>query len=821
MLPPVRASEVRPPRRTVTRSALAVALALATSPLASLAAAERPAVRQQQLYAIPAGALDRSLNLFARETGILLSVDSNLTRSKHSPGLSGRYAVGEGLALLLKGTGLHAVQEGGNYLLATAPSDATQLEATTISASALTGATTENSGSYASPVVSIGKGDRSIKEIPQSVSVITQQRMRDQNMSTVSDVLANAPGVTTVPLFGTGEQYYSRGFFIENFQYDGVPLERQSYARGSDFTGQTAIYDRVEILRGAQGLLEGGGNPSGSVNFVRKRPTAVDQVRLTAKAGSWDHYGTQADISGPLDAEGRLRGRLVLDYDTKNSFVDHVGDDRQTFYTALDYDLTDATRIGVGFSRERIDANIDANGLPNYTNGGIPRYQRSTFLGGSWSYWDKVQDTYYADLKHSFNDDWSLTATVVTAREKNDYKYLLMSGDLEPDNTGTLQGNDYVFDFFSEHWGGDVYVNGRTKVANRDLKVTFGVNYTDLDSSDTFGWNLATAPNWDIFTTPVYTGKPSTGSIYANARSDDGYSSIQKGLYGMGQYYLTDDLSVILGARVSSYQKAYKSNGPFGDSKSVARSSGKAIPYAGIVYDFTPQWSAYASYTEIFLPQSLRTESGGILAPKTGKSIETGIKGVLNDGRLNVGLSMFRMEQNNIPIENGDLDPGIQEANCGGTCYYGGGKAISRGFEAEISGALTDNLQLYAAYTLNLLRYQSAAPDIGSDVGASIHTPKHIFRSWLDYQLPGDWSKVSIGGGVNAQSRSAGFGYYGREQSGFALWNSRLGYRFTQELSGAVNLNNLFDRRYYQSVDYGQNFFGDPRNVLFSLSYSY
>ncbi|MEN1479768.1 TonB-dependent receptor plug domain-containing protein, partial [Pseudomonas aeruginosa] len=95
--------------------------------------------------------------------------------------------------------------------------------------------TTENSGSYASPAVSIGKGNKSIKEIPQSVTVVTQKRMQDQNMSTVSDVLANAPGVTSIPMFGTGVQYYSRGFFIENFQYDGVPLERQSPStRSSD-----------------------------------------------------------------------------------------------------------------------------------------------------------------------------------------------------------------------------------------------------------------------------------------------------------------------------------------------------------------------------------------------------------------------------------------------------------------------------------------------------------------------------------------------------------------------------------------------------------
>lgn len=799
--------------KRIRLSGLGVAMLLATV----------QANAQEVNFKVPAQRLDTALQALGQQAGLQVLYNPDDLRGRSSPGIAGKLEVESAVRELLKGsTGLGFELRGTTLILRSVRQDASvvSMEAMDITGRVVS-ATTENTGSYASPVVSIGKGDRSIKEIPQSVSVVTQKRMQDQNMSTVSDVLANAPGVTTVPLFGTGEQYYSRGFFIENFQYDGVPLERQSYARGSDFTGQTAIYDRVEILRGAQGLLEGGGNPSGSVNFVRKRPTAVNQVRLTAKAGSWDHYGTQADISGPLDAEGRLRGRLVLDYDTKNSFVDHVGDDRQTFYTAFDYDLTDATRLGVGFSRERIDANINANGLPNYTNGDIPHYSRSTFLGGSWSYWDKIQETYYADLNHKFNDDWSLTATVVTAREKNDYKYLLMAGTLQPDNTGTLRGNDYLFDFFSEHWGGDVYVNGRTKVAGRELKLTFGANYSDLDSSDTFGWNLRTVPSWDIFTNPVYTNKPSDSSIYANARSDDGYSSIQKGLYGMGQYYLTDDLSVILGARVSSYQKAYKSKGPFGDSKSVAQESGKAVPYAGVIYDLTPQWSAYASYTEIFLPQSLRTASGGILAPKTGKSVETGIKGVLNDGRLNVSLSMFRMEQNNIPIENGDLDPDIQEANCGGTCYYGGGKAISRGFEAEVSGAVADNLQVYAAYTLNLLRYQSAAPDIGSDVGASIHTPKHIFRSWLDYQLPGDWSKVSIGGGVNAQSRSAGFGYYGREQSGFAIWNSRLGYRFTKELSGAVNVNNLFDKRYYQSVDYGLNYFGDPRNVLFSLSYSY
>lgn len=772
---------------------------------------------------LPAQPLDQALNALAGQTGNRILFATDIAAGQQAPALSGELTLQQALQRLLRGTGLTVQEAGdGSYVIAEpASSGATlNLGSITIQGQGM-GYTTEHTNSYASPAVTIGKGAKSIKEIPQSVSVVTQQRFVDQNLTTMKDVLENAPGVTVVPMFGTGDQYYSRGFFIENFQYDGVPLERQSYARGSNLTAQTAIFDRVEILRGAQGLLEGGGNPSGSVNFVRKRPTAVNQVKLTAQAGSWDHYGTQADISGPLDDQGRLRGRLVMDYDTRNSFVDHVGDGRQTLYAALDFDLTDATRIGVGYSRERIDANINVNGLPNYNDGSIPHYSRSTFIGGKWAYWDKIQDTYYFDIAHQFNDDWSLTGTVVNVREKNDYQYLLRSGVNSPDNTGSLRGDAYVFDFFSEHWGGDIYVNGRTQFAGHQLNLTMGANYTDLDSSDTFGWQRNHLPNWDIFANPVDGNKPSKESILATNRLDDGFASIQKGAYGMGQYYLTDSLSVVLGARVSSYQKSYSSDGAWGPSKSVAKESAEITPYAGIIYDLDPTWSAYASYTKIFLPQSVRSADGSIIDSKTGKSVEVGLKGVLDDGRLNATFAMFRMEQDNIPIWDAELDQDIQDANCGGTCYYAGGTAISRGFEAELNGELFDDLQVYASYTLNLLRFQKDAPSVSDDVGASVGVPKHMLRTWLNYRLPGQWERVSVGGGVNAQSGSAGYGYNGREQSGFAIWNARLGYRFTDELSGAMNINNLLDKRYYSSVDYGNNYFGDPRNVLFTLTYSY
>ncbi|MGA4817666.1 hypothetical protein ACPA9J_36115 [Pseudomonas aeruginosa] len=150
---------------------------------------------------------------------------------------------------------------------------------------------------------------------------------------------------------------------------------------------------------------------------------------------------------------------------------------------------------------------------------------------------DKIQETFYFDIAHQFNEDWSLNATVVNAREKNDYKYLLMAGSINPDNTSTLRGDAYVFDFFSEHWGGDVYVNGRTKVADRQLNSYLGRTIRTWTAAIPSAGGSATYPTGISSTRRSNTNKPSDDDIHSVRRSDDGYASIQKGVYGMGQYY--------------------------------------------------------------------------------------------------------------------------------------------------------------------------------------------------------------------------------------------------------------------------------------------
>ncbi|MDR0281339.1 MAG: TonB-dependent siderophore receptor [Paucimonas sp.] len=806
-------------RAPLTPLALALALSIPATVLPGLAplAAEQARVLA---FDLPAGPLSTRLNQFAEQAGIYLSGDTRLTAGKQTNALRGRYPVQQALNILLDGSGLSAQPIGADrYLLQPAPTGAAlELGATTVDARR-DAATTEGTGSFTSPVTSIGKGNKRVKDIPQSVSVVTRERMDQQNLRTVTDALAQTPGITVVPSF-TGSQFYSRGFFLNSFQYDSVPLERQLYARGSSFSGQSAIFDRVEVLRGPQGLLEGGGDPSGAVNLVRKRPTTEAQTHLSAKAGSWDHYGAQLDTSGPLDSEGRLRGRLVADYDTTNSFVDEVGADNQTYYAALDFDISDRTTLGLGYSHERTDATPYTMGLPNYSDGSMPRFGRSTYLGTKWDSWDKRQDTYYLDLTHQLGDTWKLKGSLVNIREFNDFKYLQRRGRI--DSTTGFSGDAYAFDYFSEHWGGDLNATGDLQVFDRRLGVTVGGNYSRLKSHDVWGARYNVVRPLNVFTPNLDVAEPSDASIYAANTWDDGYTSTQKGVYAVGDYQLGERLSLIVGGRLSSFRTVFDDVGPWGASRSEARKTDKLTPYAGLVYALDEDWNAYASYTEIFKPQTQRTAAGAILEPRTGTSYEIGLKGEHFGGRLNSSLALYQMEQDNIGLVDSSVDSATATARCGGTCYVPSGTIRSRGFEAELSGEVATGLELYAAYTLNLIKYLDEAPaTTAANITGTTDTPKHILRTWANYRLPGEWKALSVGGGVNAQSRAAGYGYYGREQGGYAVWNARVAYDFDEHLTAALNLNNVFDRRYYKAVDYDHNFYGDPRNVLMSLDYRF
>jgi TonB-dependent siderophore receptor len=294
-------------------------------------------------------------------------------------------------------------------------------------------------------------------------------------------------------------------------------------------------------------------------------------------------------------------------------------------------------------------------------------------------------------------------------------------------------------------------------------------------------------------------------------------------VYGTTRLSLGEPLKLILGGRLSWLEtKNYLSTG----TSSIRKENRVFTPYAGLIYDLNERWSLYASYTDIFRAQnSLYKVSGDPLKPVIGANFEAGIKGEFYGGRLNTSFALFRIIEEN----RSQPDPD-NPAPCAGSpnrsaCYIEEGRVRGQGFEIELGGEIRPGWQIITGYTYvktEYLRDRSAtgAPSANEERAFRSTTPEHLLKLWTTYRLPGRWQSMSVGGGVNAQS-----GIHVRDgdvrfgQGGYAIWNARAAYLLGEHWELAFNINNLFDKHYYQrlgSVNYG-NIYGEPRNWMLTL----
>ena len=799
----------------------AVALAILASP--ALAQAQDPS------FNLPAGPLASTLNAIASQSGHIVSLEPSLVQGKQAPAVIGRMPAAEAMQRALAGSGLQLrVTEQGNFSVepVTDGNTTLQLGATNIVERSID-ATTEGSGSYAARAVTIGKGTHTLKEIPQSVTVMTRKQMDDQGLTDLKDAANQTTGLVGVQGVGKGMILTSRGFQIDDWQYDGVPIPRNTYALGNWATQDLIFFDRMEVLRGASGLLQGTGSPGGAINLVRKRGQYAPTVTLTGKAGSWDHYGLQLDAGGPLNQTGTVRGRFVADEDQSQSFTDYEWSKTHSLYGALDFDLREDTTLGLAVSHSDGESRPMIRGLPRYADGSPVDVSRSTYTGARWNHSDIDVTTVYADLEHRFNDDWAFKVGAVRMTEDNQAKNqrLQTSGDgLNADGSG-VQYADFVSDFDATKIGLDMNLVGRFEALSMQQEIMLGGNYSKFTSDDrfarTFNNSSDTLFGIDHDRPEIsYDGLLNTPGGRATPSK---YDIRQKGLYGSWRVKPIEPLTLVLGSRVSWYDYSYTSatqaafsNVAIDEAPSTTNETGEFTPYAGIVYDLNREWAVYASYTDVFEPQTARTTSGSVLKPVIGSNYEIGLKGELMDGRVNTSLAVFRYDQENRAVN--DVASGF--ACDGWYCSTASGKVRSQGIEAEISGEVLSGLQLFAGYTYNTTKYLEDPVDEGRVF--SQWTPKHMLRVWSDYQFSGDWSRVSTGLGFTTQSHTLG---YERtyEIPGYTVWNARLGYQLTPEIDLALNANNLFDKNYY-TAGYnqlnGNNYFGDPRNVMFSVKYT-
>ncbi|KIU53473.1 ligand-gated channel [Pseudomonas putida] len=815
------------PTRPLQRSVLALTLrsmllAGATSvSLASVAA--QAAEASSRHYELAAGPLEESLNSFAQVAGISLPFDPALVQGKHAPALRGDYAVQDGLERLLAGSGLTVTRTAsGNYLLIARSQngDALELGATTISGLGL-GSTTEHSGSYTTGAMQTAtKLPLSLRETPQSVTVITRQRMDDQGMRSLDDVVQATPGLRLSAARPANSEFFARGFPITNLMFDGLPT---TYNADWVATADLAPYDRVEVVRGATGMMQGAGNPSAAINMVRKRPTQAFQASVTGSAGSWDNYRSELDVSGPLNDSASVRGRIVGAYNDKGSYQDYAGRERGVFYGISEFDLTDSTTLTVGASDQNDNNNINWGGLPVNPDGSHMGFSRSKTFGYSWSHQDVENKTVFVELDQRFDNDWRLHL----GASKNWSEFKMMGGVLERNNDATYRQRIFNQNRDFDQSTYDVYATGPFTLLGREHELVVGASKRQLKTEATGGTVFVDVPDINRFN-PGGLARPNVPDIYSIDDKVD-----QEGLYLTSRWNLADPLKVILGARLDWYDATaiydqindqYYTSGKTKVVRNVTR-------YAGVIYDLDDNHSVYASYTDIFQPQTEKDGQGKGIEPITGENYEVGIKGEYFGGALNASASLFQIDQLNRAAEVADasLCKVIPVGSYG--CYEAAGKVRSQGIEFEINGALTPNWQVGAGYTFAQAKYEKDADKTKEGRLFDTDLPRHMFKASTTYQLQGDLKQWRVGANLYSQSATFNkgsnvFGNYHVEQEAYALVGLMAGYQVNKHLDTQLNINNVFDKKYYQGIASNSTWspydvFGDPRNLMVTAKYSF
>lgn len=794
-------------RRALNINLLPSTLALAVSmPIAGYVQAQEIELN------IPAQSLGSALQEFGRQTNVQVLYSPGDVQGKNSPAVKGKMQPQQAINALLAGSQT-TYNLNGNTLTVTAAGSGGGLELSPTQVTGnMLGNVTENTGSYTPG--SIATATRLVltpKETPQSVTVVTRQHMDDFGLNSVDDVMRHTPGITVSAFDTERSNYYARGFSINNFQYDGIPSTARNVAYSAGNTlSDMAIYDRVEVLKGATGLLTGAGSLGATINLVRKKPTSEFQGHATLGAGSWDNYRSELDVSGPLTETGNIRGRAVAAYQDKHSFMDRYERKSPTYYGIMEFDLSPDTLLTVGGDyQDSLPKGsswsgsfplIDAQGNRNDV-------KRSFNNAADWSSWEQYTRTVFAMLEHDLGDGW---ITKLQLDHKINGYHALM-GSIQGDTPGLdgksqLTSGKYTGETVSD--SADLYVSGPFSLGGREHELVFGGSISASEWNGNGYWNLAPNlvdfNNWHGNAPQPDWGKP-------QSKIDD--TVRQTGMYMTTRLNLADDLKLLLGGRVVNYTVT--------GYNPTYRVSGRFVPYVGAVYDLNDTYSVYASYTDIFMPQESynRDRDNKLFEPDEGQNWELGVKADFLDGRVNASAAYFEIHEDNRSVSDDDynnLKPTPSNYAFKGT------QAVTKGYELEMSGELAPGWQLQAGYTHKIVRDDK-------DVKISTFEPEDQVSLYTTYKLKGNLDKLTVGGGARWQSvgwqniyNSPRGGYEEFSQEAYWLVDLMTRYQFTKNVSATLNINNVFDKSYYTNIGfYNSAAYGEPRNFMLSTRWDF
>lgn len=399
--------------------------------------------------------------------------------------------------------------------------------------------------------------DLTPRETPQSITIITREQIDDQAASTVADVLEYTTGLSVKRVDRGRNLLSARGFDITNFQLDGLPFATGNV--GLEETS-TAIYERVEVIRGATGLLQGAGEPSASINMVRKRADVLEPMgEVALEAGSWDQFRGMVDVSTPLTGDGSVRARFVAEAYSQDAFIDLESSNGITLYGTIGAGLGPGTRLNAGASYQRDERNgVMWAQLPYwYADGSLVDWPRSMTTGAEWNEWDTEEISAFVSLEQDLGGSWQLRGDVSYFQQTEDSKLIWLTG--YPDEATGLGMDVWPYWYLSKpkQWSANLQVRGDYQLFGRQHELVVGAMYNHQKG----GWTNrdpidgTVAPVGDFSAWDGSYPEPEWGERY---RMSGFGTTEQTAIYGVTRIQILDPLKVTVGGRFSSWDRNEK-----------------------------------------------------------------------------------------------------------------------------------------------------------------------------------------------------------------------------------------------------------------------
>lgn len=660
------------------------------------------------------------------------------------------------------------------------------------------------------------------RETPQSLSTVERAEIEQRSLTSVDTVLRSTTGIH-VSFFDTQRPlYYSRGFQITDFQVDGIP----TYSGNTNQEYDTALYERVDIVRGANGILTGVGTPSATINLIRKRPQRNFGGSVALSAGSWGFRRAELDLNVPLNADGSVRSRLVVAQQARDSYRDRYEEDKYALLAVVEADIGSSTVVSMGYQRQRNNPIAGLWGtIPRFaTDGSEINLPVSTNFSPDWARWSRESGTFYATVDHQLNEQWALKASYNHTEGKNfritPYAYGATTASAPFVNRATGAG----VRLYAGVNGGtetqdtlDAYLTGKIGLGGRQHDVTLGVSSLRTTThNDTYS-SITAGPNNYSYTIPnVYTWDGTAPvPVYNRTGAFNEQVTRQDGVYASARWRLADPLSVLTGVRLTNWKRQtdnYNVAGSFVNTTALQAVTREVSPFLGLVYDLTPSLSAYASHTGIFNPQNYKDRNNNPLDPVQGTSNEIGIKGEWAERKLSASFAVFEVEQNNYGVRDSTQPAGSLPD--GSSAYIGVDGTRSLGWELDVAARLAPGWQATAGVTR--VKTQRNTADL-----TYANLPEWLVKLGTQYRFQGALQPLELGaqllwqGRMDAINVPSPSGPASVTQRPFGLLNLNGSWRFDDKTSLNVAVFNATNKRYWATLDYAN--YGDPRYVSVTL----